>query len=233
MKESLEDLIEEQVKKYVDISYTRSDQIPDIALYMDQVTTFMEDSLNTTRRNEDDKIMTKTMINNYAKNKLIPPPVKKKYNKEQIVLLMFIYYYKNLFSITDINTILEPVIKHFYTAEDLSDGRKSDKRDEKKLNKKNPAEKSEAYNSNKISVSIAQIYDCIWELLKENEADFSDEMEKYKELAKEVVHNESIAGNIDEEDKTVIEIFSLINLLSYDIYRKQQFIFGLIDSIKE
>ena len=52
-------------------------KFPNIDLYMDQVTTFMEDNLASTKRHEDDKILTKTMINNYAKNKLLPPPEKK------------------------------------------------------------------------------------------------------------------------------------------------------------
>ena len=50
------------------IDYVRPDDIPNIDLYMDQVTTFMEKELASSKRHEDDKILTKTMINNYAKN---------------------------------------------------------------------------------------------------------------------------------------------------------------------
>ena len=53
----------------------RPGEIPNIALYMDQVTTFMDAQLASSRRFESDKVLTKTMINNYAKNKLLPPPV--------------------------------------------------------------------------------------------------------------------------------------------------------------
>lgn len=45
---------------------------------MDQVTTFMDEQLEACKRYEDDKILTKTMINNYAKNNLLPAPEKKK-----------------------------------------------------------------------------------------------------------------------------------------------------------
>ena len=61
----------------------RPEEIPNIALYMDQVTTFMDAQLASSRRFESDKVLTKTMINNYAKNKLLPPPVKKM-EKEEI-----------------------------------------------------------------------------------------------------------------------------------------------------
>ena len=79
------------------ISYIKPEEIPEIDLYMDQVTTFMESHLSSSRRHEGDKILTKTMINNYAKNNLLPPPVKKKYSKEHLLMLTFIYYLKNIF----------------------------------------------------------------------------------------------------------------------------------------
>ncbi|MBV1821241.1 DUF1836 domain-containing protein, partial [Bacteroidales bacterium MSK.15.36] len=54
--------------------------IPKIYLYMDQVITLFENALSKTKRNNDDKILTKTMINNYTKDKLLMPADKKKYS---------------------------------------------------------------------------------------------------------------------------------------------------------
>lgn len=85
------------------------DQIPNIDLYMDQVTTFMDSYLSDMRRYDTDKVLTKTMINNYAKNHLLPPPVNKKYTQEHIILLIYIYYLKNILSISDIQTMLKPL----------------------------------------------------------------------------------------------------------------------------
>ena len=103
------------------IDYVRPDDIPNIDLYMDQVTTFMEKELASSKRHEDDKILTKTMINNYAKNNLLPPPVKKKYSKEHLLVMIFIYYFKNFLSIKDIETLLKPITeKYFHTDENLS-----------------------------------------------------------------------------------------------------------------
>ena len=81
------------------IDYIHPGDIPNIDLYMDQVTTFMDAQLKSTKRYKDDKILTKTMINNYAKNNLLPPPVKKKYTKEHVLVLIFIYYFKNILAI--------------------------------------------------------------------------------------------------------------------------------------
>ncbi|NFF61673.1 DUF1836 domain-containing protein, partial [Clostridium botulinum] len=66
--------------------------IPDLDLYMDQVITLFDDKLKHLKRNENDKILTKTMINNYTKAKILIPPNKKKYNKNHIILLILIYY---------------------------------------------------------------------------------------------------------------------------------------------
>ncbi|MBQ7795104.1 MAG: DUF1836 domain-containing protein [Lachnospiraceae bacterium] len=94
--------------------------IPKIDLYMDQVTTFMENRLGAMKRYEDDKILTKTMINNYAKNNLLPSPVKKKYTQEHIILLIFIYYFKNLLNFTDIETILSYITANHFGEDHLS-----------------------------------------------------------------------------------------------------------------
>ena len=59
---------------------------------------------------EDDKTLTKTMINNYTKNKILPPPEKKKYSKEHIIMLISIYYLKNIASISDIRKLLDPMM---------------------------------------------------------------------------------------------------------------------------
>lgn len=96
------------------IDYIKPEDIPNIELYMDQVTTFMEEQLASTKRYDEDKILTKTMINNYAKNDLLPPPTKKKYSREHMLVLTFIYYFKNLLSITDIQALLKPLTDKYF-----------------------------------------------------------------------------------------------------------------------
>ena len=95
------------------------EDIPNIDLYMDQLTTFMDERLKkTTRYPETDKILTKTMINNYAKNDLLPPPIRKKYSKDHLILLIYIYYYKSILSINDIQTLIEPLKERFHVSDD-------------------------------------------------------------------------------------------------------------------
>ncbi len=100
------------------VNHIKPDTIPDIDLYMDQVTTFMENNLAPSKRYPDDKVLTKTMINNYTKDGLLPPPQKKKYSKEHMLLLIFIYYFKNILCINDLHHILEPISKKYFSDND-------------------------------------------------------------------------------------------------------------------
>jgi DNA-binding transcriptional MerR regulator len=102
-------IIEKILADFQDLDYIRPEDIPDIGLYMDQVTTFMDDRLQKNARTEGEKILTKTMINNYTKQKLLPPPVKKKYSREHLLIMLFIYYYKGTLSLQDLRTLLQPL----------------------------------------------------------------------------------------------------------------------------
>ncbi|MFL0269908.1 DUF1836 domain-containing protein [Candidatus Clostridium radicumherbarum] len=108
IKEQLIELIDE-ISNFEDIKLS---DIPCVDLYMDQVTTFFDDKLSPLKRDADEKILTKTMINNYAKAKLLLPIKGKKYSKDQVVLLSLIYSLKQILSLNDLNLILSPIIKN-------------------------------------------------------------------------------------------------------------------------
>ena len=86
------------------------EDIPNIDLYMDQVTTFMDKCLVQYKRYGDDKVLTKTMINNYTKAKIFPAPVKKKYSRTHLMLLIMIYHLKSVLSIKDIGILFQSAL---------------------------------------------------------------------------------------------------------------------------
>ena len=174
------------------VNHIKPDSIPDIDLYMDQVTTFMDSQLASSRRHENDKILTKTMINNYAKNNLLPSPVKKKYSKEHIYILTFIYYFKNILSISDIQKMLNPLTEKFF-----DEGSKPD---------------------------LDYIYKEI----------FSMESSLARPLSKDIFAKSEQASNAfadveDDDDREFLQFFSLVCLLSFDVYMKKNMIESLID----
>ena len=117
-KQEKKEFIEEVASRIRSLDYIKIDDIPEIDLYMDQVIKFMDDHFASLKRYEGDKMLTKAMINNYTKNRLLPPPEKKKYGQDHMLILIFIYYFKNVLSIKDINSILTPLTENFFEEKD-------------------------------------------------------------------------------------------------------------------
>ncbi len=176
------------------IDYVKPEDIPNIPLYMDQVTTFMDSQLASSKRHEDDKILTKTMINNYAKNNLLPPPEKKKYSREHVLTLIFIYYLKNILSISDIQNILNPITDKYF-------GSESD-------------------------LSLQDIYTEVFGL------EHQETQNLMKDLAKKFHTAHTTFADVPEDEKELLQTFSFICMLSYDVYVKKMLIEKTIDEFE-
>ena len=111
--------LKKHIRELIRLDFITPDEIPGMELYMDQLTRYMDKHLGSTLRDESDKAITKTMINNYTKNKLIPPPEKKRYSRKHLILLIYIYYLKNVVSINDIRRILGPMIENDFSEDDI------------------------------------------------------------------------------------------------------------------
>lgn len=118
MAATTEELLQTILQSLEKVEYIKSEDIPNIDLYMDQVLTFMDRKLRSAVRPQtQERVLTKTMINNYAKNDLLPPPVKKKYSKEHVLMLIFIYYYKGVIPMNEIQTLLQPISDRYFQTE--------------------------------------------------------------------------------------------------------------------
>ncbi|CDG02731.1 Putative uncharacterized protein [Clostridium chauvoei JF4335] len=93
-------------------------EVPEIDLYMDQVIQLFENKLGSTKRTDDDKVLTKTMVNNYAKGKLLMSIKNKKYSKEHIILMSIICNLKGSLSIRDIKSSLNNIIAKIESEEE-------------------------------------------------------------------------------------------------------------------
>ena len=111
--------LKKHIRELIRLDFITPDEIPGMELYMDQLTRYMDKHLGSTLRDESDKALTKTMINNYTKNKLIPPPEKKRYSRKHLILLIYIYYLKNVVSNNDIRRILGPMIENDFSEDDI------------------------------------------------------------------------------------------------------------------
>jgi hypothetical protein len=113
-KDTLLELMED-ITKTIEIQLQN---IPEIDLYMDQVTTFMDKKLDSFKRDPEDKILTKTMINNYSKAGILIPLKKKKYSRQHMILLITIYKLKQILSINDIEILFSPLLDKAREAND-------------------------------------------------------------------------------------------------------------------
>ena len=105
--------MEEQIEAILKFHMPRWNELPDIDLYLDQVVNYLEKYLGILSSNDDDKIITKTMINNYVKQGIMPAPEKKKYGKTHIAYLLVICILKQVYSISDIKKLIALTIKNY------------------------------------------------------------------------------------------------------------------------
>ena len=106
----MHEINEEMIMK---IHIPRWNELPEIDLYLDQVVNYLEKYLEQYNSNKDDKIITKTMINNYVKLGIMPAPEKKKYSREHIAYLIVICVLKQVYSISDIGKLISLTIQSF------------------------------------------------------------------------------------------------------------------------
>ena len=164
-------------------SVTRADEVPAIDLYMD-------------------KLLTKTMINNYVKNKVMIPPVKKKYGRDHILLLMVIYYLKNFLSIDDIRKIVGPVSYKY--------ARPTTKSAEQQAGKKH-------------RYSMTDVYTEVFEYVSRNVERFPGEVQEI------LSETDNAFEKAPEEDREMLRRFNVICQLSADIYLRKLLIEKLLD----
>ena len=115
MKKEVEEMQEKENEQenFSKFHMPRWNELPDIDLYLDQVVNYLERYLENYSVNKEDKIITKTMINNYVKQGIMPAPEKKKYNRTHIAYLLVICILKQVYSISDIGKLISLTIKSF------------------------------------------------------------------------------------------------------------------------
>jgi hypothetical protein len=179
------------LKHFSDMDYVHPEDIPNIDLYVDQVTTFIDSQLTSVKRDPQDKTLTKTMINNYTKNHVLPSPDKKKYSRDHVLTLIFIYYFKSFLSIKDIQEILNPITDRYF-------GKDSD-------------------------LSFFDVY-CQIVSLESTEARalVKDTIDKYNT-------SRQIFSDAPEGDRELLQNFTFICLLGFDVYIKKMMIEEFID----
>ena len=84
------------------------DQLPDFALYMDQVLSYMDRQV---LRFDEEDALTASMVNNYTKSGLVPRAEGKKYNREHLAYLTAICVLKRVMSTRDMVLLIREELR--------------------------------------------------------------------------------------------------------------------------
>jgi len=103
----IDDIILAAAEKIADSPLLHYERLPDIDLYVEQMTSYLEDRMGDSVRVSDEKIITKPMVNNYTKAGLLPRPSQKRYNRDHLISLAYICLLKQSLTFNDIKTAFD------------------------------------------------------------------------------------------------------------------------------
>ena len=115
--------LREWAKAYSAFEASSWDSLPDIELYMDQITGYLNRQLRMQARDdrEDGQILTSSMINNYVKNGLITRPTQKRYDREQLAQLYMLCSMKQILAIPDAAALIRYMTSDGHTVSEVYD----------------------------------------------------------------------------------------------------------------
>lgn len=85
----------------------RWDELPNFEIYMEQLVSSVNATLEFYQTDFNSSILTSAMVNNYVKMGIIPKPTNKRYDRDHLAMLTIITLFKNVIQINDIKDAIE------------------------------------------------------------------------------------------------------------------------------
>ncbi len=101
-------LAEDYLKKGI----VEGDDYPEMDLYIDQLVACLNKELELYRTGDDGPV-TKAMVSNYTKHKMIPGPAGRKYGKDHLLFMTIVFYLKNSLSMDQIRKLMAPLLANY------------------------------------------------------------------------------------------------------------------------
>ena len=108
-----EEYLKTQLGKLKDAGLIMTQDLPEMDLYIDQVSTVFRKFMDKLDDSLAEKYVTRPMINNYAKRGLIARPEGKRYTKDHMVMIAMVFYLRSIFKMEDISKIMKPLIDNY------------------------------------------------------------------------------------------------------------------------
>lgn len=84
------------------------EELPDLELYMDQLISQVRRYLSLFPEDEQNPVITPSIINNYVRLRVMPPPHRKRYGKLHIAYAILICALKQVMTLTEIQKVIPP-----------------------------------------------------------------------------------------------------------------------------
>jgi hypothetical protein len=91
--------------------------VPEIDLYIDQMVSCLNTELSLYAKDGEGPI-TKGIVSNYTKHKMIPGPEGKRYTKDHCIFMLLVYYLKGCFSMDQVQRLMKPILSNYDSAWD-------------------------------------------------------------------------------------------------------------------
>ena len=88
-------------------SLPRWNRLPDVGLYMDQLITFINSSFEPFAEKMGLKPITKNMINNYVRARIVEAPINKLYFRPSVAMIVVVYLVKSCYSTEDAGKLIK------------------------------------------------------------------------------------------------------------------------------
>ena len=112
-----EQFAEKLAKEYRKKGLATGDSIPDIDLYIDQMVSCLNEELALYEKDGKEPV-TKGMISNYTKHRMIPGPDGKRYTKDHCIFMLLVCYLKGCFSMDQVQRLMKPILANYDSAWD-------------------------------------------------------------------------------------------------------------------
>ena len=84
------------------------EELPDMELYMDQLVSLVKRYLSLFPEDEQNPVVTPSIINNYVRLKVMPAPERKRYTRRHVAYTIMICALKQTMTLTEIQKVIPP-----------------------------------------------------------------------------------------------------------------------------
>ena len=107
-----EEFVKKLLEQQIGTGILEPAKLPQLGLYVDQAASLLNRQLIGERKDQKEEGITKSMVNNYTKHRLLPRPINKKYSSDHLILMTYVLQLKGILSMQDIQLLIKPLVEN-------------------------------------------------------------------------------------------------------------------------